>query len=202
MYSSPPYDEELIAGQMAAVFINQRPETLIGAEIGSEFSQTQPYHHPHPPFTLAPRSAHALDHHRHMYANNITMHRQTQFAHRSRRGVPETTGLYHHHHHPKRMKLQSGMFNRLPDGIVLRILSFLETPDLLKCAQTCKRFESLCWNTRENWRIIHLRNEGRGDKVLKVIFKRLLGGMGGPMMDPSLPFIERVFCRYEWRRDR
>lgn len=39
MYSSP-YDDELIVDQMAAVFINQRPDTLIGAEIGKIFYYT------------------------------------------------------------------------------------------------------------------------------------------------------------------
>lgn len=84
--------------------------------------------------------------------------------------------------------IQSGMFNRLPDRLVLRILSYLETADILAISQTCKRFETLCWRTPECWRIIHLRGEGSGNKVLKTIFKRLLG----QMMDPSLSFIERV----------
>lgn len=84
--------------------------------------------------------------------------------------------------------LQSGMFNRLPDGIVLRIFSYLETTELIVASQVCKRFETLCWNTPECWRIIQLKGEVRGDKLLKTIFKRLLG----QMIEPSLPFIERV----------
>ena len=84
--------------------------------------------------------------------------------------------------------LQSGMFNRLPDGIVLKIFSYLETTELIVVSQVCKRFETLCWNTPECWRIIQLKGEVRGDKLLKTIFKRLLG----QMIEPSLPFIERV----------
>lgn len=87
-------------------------------------------------------------------------------------------------------RLQSGMFNRLPDGIALKIFTYLETSDLLMASQVCKRFETLCWNSPECWRTIQLKGDKvPGDKVLRTIFKRLLGGQ---LMTASLPFVERV----------
>lgn len=178
MYSSSY--EDAVSDRMAGLFVGRRPETLIGA----------------------PKDTHDLD--QQLYANDPAMqarhHRSAQYyaqeGARERHNdsgftqLPSSTMLMPGLYQKRGPRLQSGLFNRVSDGIALKIFSLLDTPDLLTVSQVCKRFETLCWKSPECWRTITLRGEQqRGDKVLKTIFKRLL--LGGPTHWAG--FVERVY---------
>lgn len=169
MYSSS-YD---LADGMTGLFVGRRPDTLIGApkedQVQQQLQQQQLYAND-PTVLQTPR--HHLDH---LEYTNLA-----------------STTMVHGRYRKRITTRQSGAF-MVPDAIALRIFSYLETEDLLKISQVCKRFETLCWSSNDCWRVIHLRGELRGDKVLKMIFKRLLGGQ---LMDPSLPFIERFYASH------
>lgn len=179
MYSTP-YD---VSDRMAGLFVGRRPDTLIGAP--REDSVVDHHHHHHPQEQQLPQTQQQL------YANDPISglyHPPRSRTSKIQLDYPTTTtmmmdrsGMYQ----KRAPRLQSGMFNRLTDGLALKIFSYLETTDLLMASQVCKRFETLCWNSTECWRTIQLKSEMRGDKVLRTIFKRLLGG-------PSLHFIERI----------
>lgn len=149
---------------MQGLFVGRRPDTLIGA----------------------PRDGPE----QHLYANGPHRQYSDQHLPMGYTNLSTTELLMMPRMYSKRMaKPQSGMFNRLPDGLTLKIFSFLDTTDLLVLSQVCKRFESICWNNAECWRTINIKGESvRGDKVLKTIFKKLLSGH----LEHTLPFIERV----------
>ena len=64
-------------------------------------------------------------------------------------------------------------FNRLPDGVVLRILSYLNTNDLVVCSRISRRFYFLAWDP-ELWTSVSLSGEGTdADLALKTIMRLL-----------------------------
>lgn len=184
MYSSP-YD--VVTDRMAGLYVGRRPETLIGAPKDTHQQDQQFYANDPMLTTTTTPSRH--DRVRMQYSPV----RRADMSYTQLPGSTEAMmlmpGMY------QKRRLQSGMFNRLSDGIALKIFSYLDTADLLTVTQVCKRFEGLCWNSPECWRCITLKGDERGDKILKMIFKRLLSGGSPPghlLMDASLPFIERV----------
>ena len=65
-------------------------------------------------------------------------------------------------------------FRNLPDSIVLKILSFLSTNDLVKCSRISRRFYFLSWEP-DLWESVVLNGDQRSDTdlALKTIFRLL-----------------------------
>lgn len=167
----------MIANQISSIFLGRR------TPIGAPKEQVTIVQHRRQRQQQPPHHFHHHNHDQRMFRNDMPLTQDHLFS-------PLSTEMMMLSQ--KRIRLQSGRFNRLSDVILLKIFSYLETPDLLSASQTCKRFETLCWNSQECWRTIHLRGEFRGDKQVKMIFKKLLV-CGGHMLDSTLPFVERIF---------
>ena len=65
------------------------------------------------------------------------------------------------------------LFERLPDGVVLKILSYLNTNDKVRCSRVCRRFYFLAWDP-ELWAEISLTGETTdADLALKTVMRLL-----------------------------
>ena len=68
-------------------------------------------------------------------------------------------------------KDRTNSFAKLPDSVVLRILSYLSTNDLVRCSRLSRRFYFLSWEP-ELWRSVVLAGEEiDADLALKTIFR-------------------------------
>ena len=68
-------------------------------------------------------------------------------------------------------KDRTNSFAKLPDSVVLRILSYLSTNDLVRCSRLSRRFYFLSWEP-ELWRSVVLTGEEiDADLALKTIFR-------------------------------
>lgn len=85
-------------------------------------------------------------------------------------------------------KSSSSLFEKLPDEVMTKIFSLLDSSDLCVCARVCKRWESIAWEP-QLWRIIKLSGESVcGDKAIRCVLRRLCGqGTTG-----ACPTVERV----------
>ncbi|XP_014278552.1 F-box/LRR-repeat protein 7 [Halyomorpha halys] len=67
---------------------------------------------------------------------------------------------------------------RLPDDLLLRIFSCLDSPDLCACARVCRRWETLAWDP-SLWTTLTLLGENlSGDKAIRCIVRRLCSSAG------------------------
>lgn len=73
----------------------------------------------------------------------------------------------------RRSRDQGSCFDQLPDSVVVRILSFLNTNDLVRCSRLSRRFYFLAWEP-ELWSSVVLVGENvDADLALKTIFRLL-----------------------------
>lgn len=88
----------------------------------------------------------------------------------------------------KKIVNRNNSFDRLSDDVILKIFSFLQSPDLSVCARVCRRFEILSW-TPSLWQTIVLQGElVNGDKAIRSVLRQLCGqGRTG-----TCPKIEKV----------
>lgn len=91
----------------------------------------------------------------------------------------------------KKFTTKNNSFDRLPDDLVIRIMSFLQSYDLSVCARVCRRFDALAW-TPSLWRTIHLEGEHiSGDRAIRGVLRQLCGqGRTG-----ACPSVERVYLK-------
>lgn len=83
---------------------------------------------------------------------------------------------------------RNNSFDRLPDELVVRVLSFLQSADLSVCARVCRRFDALVW-TPALWRTLLLEGEHvSADRAVRAVLRQLCGqGRTG-----ACPSVERV----------
>lgn len=88
----------------------------------------------------------------------------------------------------KKFVNRNNSFDRLPNDVIFRIFSYLQSLDLSVCARVCRRFEILAW-TPTLWRTIILQGENIvGDKAIRSVLRQLCGqGRTG-----TCPNIEKV----------
>lgn len=67
---------------------------------------------------------------------------------------------------------------RLPDDLLLRVFSCLDSTDLCSCARVCRRWETLAWDP-SLWTTLTLLGENlSGDKAIRCIVRRLCSSAG------------------------
>lgn len=89
----------------------------------------------------------------------------------------------------KRFHPKNNSFDKLPDDVIIKIFSFLNSVDLSICAQVCRRFDTLVW-TPSLWRVITLDGDVvSGDKAIKGVLRQLCG------QDPTgaCSSVERIY---------
>ena len=60
--------------------------------------------------------------------------------------------------------IQMEYFNRIPNEIMIKVFSYMDYPEMLECAQVCKRWNNLIYD-ESNWKKLNLsdwkKNKGR-----------------------------------------
>lgn len=75
----------------------------------------------------------------------------------------------------KTQQIKCCHFDRLPDVVVLQILSWLSTSELCASSRVCRRWYNLAWD-QSLWKTITLHGERTSaDKAVKSILRRLCG---------------------------